>query len=153
MGLNLSQLDPATRAKVKAQLPKAERGAKRGNSDPEFELQCALMQWRDLNIPRLPALRWLFATFNGIRVNIGLAVKMKRMGNVKGIADVILPVARRGYHALCIELKAPGEKYKQRKEQSEFEAFCKGEGVLYLLADDLQTMTDKIEWYLAEERA
>lgn len=152
MGLNLNDL-PRHLQQVKAQLPKQKRATRRRNSDPEFELQCALMQWRDLNIHRLPELRWLFATFNGIRVSIGLAVKMKRMGNVKGIADVIMPCSRRGYHSLYIELKAPGEKYKQRKEQSEFEAFCKAEGVLYVLADDLQTMIDKIEWYLAEERA
>jgi len=54
---------------------------------------------------RYPCLRYLFATLNGVRLPVGLAVKAKRMGNRKGVPDIWLPVPTVNSHGLVFEMK------------------------------------------------
>ena len=49
-----------------------------------------------------------FATGNGLKLPIGLAVKFKRMGNNRGVPDLVFPEQRlesNGYCGLFIEMK------------------------------------------------
>lgn len=67
--------------------------------------QACLFAWAALASARIPELAELFATMNGVRVSMRTAVKMKAQGNRAGIEDVMLLVARGGWHGLLIELK------------------------------------------------
>jgi hypothetical protein len=73
----------------------------------EYEIQCMVIEWAELESrhPNCQGLKSLFATLNGIRLPIGLAVKAKKMGNKSGVPDLMLPCARGGYGGLWIELK------------------------------------------------
>ena len=45
---------------------------------------------------------------NGGKRSIGLAVKLKREGVKSGVPDLCLPVARKGFTGLWVEMKKPG---------------------------------------------
>jgi len=72
----------------------------------ESEHQQALFAWSKLMQPQLPELALLHATGNGNgKRNIIQGARMKREGVLAGVSDIMLPVARGGYHGLYIELK------------------------------------------------
>lgn len=71
----------------------------------ESEEQQALFQWANLMSGKHPELNLLVAIPNGGLRNMPEAVRFKAEGVRKGFPDMILPVARKGYHALAIELK------------------------------------------------
>lgn len=71
----------------------------------EFEEQSALIEWADLAAHKYPELRWLHSINNGAYVSIGVAVKLKKAGTRRGIPDLMLPVARCGFHGLYVEMK------------------------------------------------
>jgi hypothetical protein len=52
-----------------------------------------------------PELNLLNGFLNGVKLNIGQAVKAKNAGMKRGYPDIFLPVPRNGYHGLFIELK------------------------------------------------
>lgn len=54
---------------------------------------------------KYPELWLLNGSLNGVRLSIGQAVKAKRCGEKRGFPDIFLPVARKGFHGLAIELK------------------------------------------------
>lgn len=65
----------------------------------------------------------LFAVPNGELRNIVIAAKLKRQGVVRGVADLILLIPKKGYASLCIEMKTPkgvqsdGQKEWQREAE------------------------------------
>lgn len=65
-------------------------------------------------------MRWQYpdvlfnADMGGVRLPIGLATKMKRLGNMKGYPDLFMPEPRHGFYGLYIELKAPKTRLKKR---------------------------------------
>lgn len=67
--------------------------------------QIILFQWADVKAARYPALKLLHAIPNGGFRILQTAVKLKRQGVKKGVPDICLPVAAKGYHGLYIELK------------------------------------------------
>lgn len=71
----------------------------------EYDHQVALIAWCETHKARVPELGYLFASNNGIRVTIGVAVKMKKAGMKKGVPDLFLPIPRQGYHGFFIEMK------------------------------------------------
>ncbi len=56
----------------------------------------------------MPALALIFAIPNGGRRDAVTGARLKAEGVRAGVPDLFLPVARRGFHGLFIELKAPG---------------------------------------------
>lgn len=72
----------------------------------ESEMQIALFDWAKLQEKKYPELKLLHHIPNGGKRNITTAVRLKREGVKAGVPDVFLPVARKGYHGLYIELKA-----------------------------------------------
>jgi hypothetical protein len=71
----------------------------------ESDQQMVIIEWAHLQSGQHPELMLLFGTMNGIRLTIGAAKKAKALGMNKGCPDLWLPVPRKGFHGLVIELK------------------------------------------------
>ena len=71
----------------------------------EEQEQRALVEWARLSRRRLPALQLLFHIPNGGLRHPVIGQKMKLLGVQSGVPDLMLPVARKGFHALFIEMK------------------------------------------------
>ena len=80
----------------------------------EHEHQKIIVKWAST----IPELDTLFAVPNGGLRDLGTAIKMKAEGVKKGVPDLFLPLAKKGYHGLFIELKT--ETGKASKEQKEW---------------------------------
>lgn len=68
--------------------------------------QCCLMFWAKELESAYPVLELLRASFNPGKVSWHMGKKMRREGAKAGFPDLELNVARQGYHALFIEMKA-----------------------------------------------
>ena len=71
----------------------------------EAQEQEAVIAWARCNIARLPGLELLFHVPNGGERPMHAALAMARQGVQSGVPDLLLPVARGGYHGLWLELK------------------------------------------------
>lgn len=71
----------------------------------EQQEQIALIKWAELNSGKHPELSLLFHIPNGGKRNAREAAIFKAAGVKKGVPDLCLPVAKRGYHGLYIEMK------------------------------------------------
>lgn len=98
----------------------------RSNLASEYQEQCALFEWAEKSQSTYPQLANMFATLNGIRLPIGLAVKAKKQGNRKGVPDVLLDFPVGVYNGLRIEMKVG--KNKQTREQIEWANRLKASG-------------------------
>jgi hypothetical protein len=83
----------------------------------EHNSQAALFKLIGFLLPEYPELDLLFAIPNGGARNIIVASRLKAEGVKPGVPDLMLPVARQGYHGLFIEMKiAPNRPTKHQKE-------------------------------------
>ena len=82
----------------------------------ESQEQQALFQWAKLSQGQYPELSLLHAIGNGGKRNVIEAARMKREGVLAGVSDIMLPVARNGFHGLYIELKAGKNKASPNQE-------------------------------------
>ena len=71
----------------------------------EAEEQEAVMRWAEMSLGVHPELALLFHIPNGGSRNKVEAAHLKRLGVKKGVPDLFLPVARKGYHGLFVEMK------------------------------------------------
>lgn len=71
----------------------------------ESQEQQALFQWVELNKNKYPELELIHAIPNGGYRNKVTAARLKKEGVKSGVFDIFLPVARRKYHGLYIEMK------------------------------------------------
>ncbi len=102
-----------------------------------------LFIWAENNMSRIPLLRMLHASLNGVRLTPGARVKAKKQGMKAGVFDVSLPVVSpwkgpqsgRIYYGLEIEMKRQkggrvSSEQKQWKEDYEKQGrravVCKG---------------------------
>lgn len=74
--------------------------------------------------------------------------RIKCEGLVAGVADLCLAMGRRGYHALYIEMKRPGN--YQRDSQKAWEQGITKHGNMYVVCKSLEEFKDIITWYLAD---
>lgn len=74
----------------------------------EHKEAVAFMQWCKLHEHRWPELALIYHIPNGGMRHKGAAGKLKAEGAKRGVPDYCLPVARWGFHALYVELKAEG---------------------------------------------
>lgn len=86
-------------------------------STPEADEQAALIEWKEVWQARYPALRWLHASLNGVKLTPSQAKAAKRAGMVPGIWDLFLPVPYAGFSGLYIEMKAKGRTLTAEQKQ------------------------------------
>jgi len=67
----------------------------------EYHIQIAVIRWMQMQYPHI-----LFTIApSGMKLPIGVATKLKRMGYSKGTPDIMIFEPRGEYHGLFIELK------------------------------------------------
>ena len=71
----------------------------------EHDEQRVVIAWAAASRGRYPELALLFAVPNGARTAFSVAKRLKAEGLQAGVPDLCLPVARKGWHALWIEVK------------------------------------------------
>lgn len=71
----------------------------------EHSEQCALVEWARLQAGKWPELALLFAIPMGGARYATVGAMLRKEGARKGILDLCLPVARKGYHGMYIEMK------------------------------------------------
>jgi hypothetical protein len=113
----------------------------------ETDEQQALFQWAALMEGQYPELRLLYAIPNGGARHKATASRMKAEGVKSGVPDICLPVARRGCHALYIELKRI-EGGKVSDEQKEWIDALQAYGNGATVCKGWTEAKDVIEWYL-----
>lgn len=74
----------------------------------EHAEQSMLFQWAALAEPQHPELAAMYAVPNFARISPRWGAWMKAEGKRAGVPDIVLPVARNGFHSLYIEMKMPG---------------------------------------------
>lgn len=75
------------------------------NVPTEAQEQTELFKWAELQKCKYPELELLHHIPNGGSRNKIEAARLKAQGVKPGVPDVFLPVARKSYHGLYIELK------------------------------------------------
>ena len=75
------------------------------NYPTEEQEQAVVFQWAEIMENRYPELKLLYHVPNGGLRSKSEAVRFKRVGVKSGVPDICLPVARKGYHGLYIEMK------------------------------------------------
>lgn len=83
----------------------------------EHTQQALLIQWADLVVNQYPELKLLFAIPNGGARSARAGAMLKREGVKAGVPDLCLPVARRIWHALYLELKAGDGRLSDKQKQ------------------------------------
>ncbi|MCC6454161.1 MAG: VRR-NUC domain-containing protein [Caldilineaceae bacterium] len=126
------------------QEPKAKR------QTPEHDLQVAVIAECDKRAATDPRWGLIFAIPNGGHRNPIVAAKLKAEGVRKGVLDLMIPVARHGYHGLFIELKA--EDNKPTQEQLDWIRSLRAQGYrCEVIWDDFHEVIQRIEWYLGDD--
>lgn len=97
-------------------------------SPSEDQEQANLMAWARVNEGVLPELVLLFHVPNGGDRHPAVAARLKAMGTKPGVPDLLLPVARGGYHGLALEMKSPTGKGRVRPEQAAWLTALREEG-------------------------
>ena len=115
----------------------------------ESQHQAALFQWVTYNIVRLPELELLFHIPNGGRRDRLEAARLKKEGVKAGVSDLFLPVARKGYHGLWIEMKAGDN--KPTAAQIKWLSSMKKQGYATAVCYTWTAAAELIEKYLKQE--
>lgn len=120
----------------------------------EHEEQKAVIQWFNLQHKALKGR--LIAVPNGAhlagsaRQRYAKMARMKAEGLSPGFPDLFLPVARRGFHGLAIEMKRV-KGSTTSKEQQDWLQWLPEQGYLAVLCKGADAAMDTIQAYLAEE--
>lgn len=119
------------------------------NSTPyESVEQSTLVAWFDRTHRALKGR--LFAIPNGGKRHRATATQLRREGVRAGVPDLMLPVARRGYHGLFIEMKRVRGS-QTSKEQKDWHVFLREQGYRVEVCKGHQIAMAVINEYLAEE--
>ena len=89
----------------------------------------------------------LFAIPNGGHRHPAVAAKLRAEGVRPGVPDLMLPVARCGFHGLFIEMKA--DKGKVRGNQQDWHEYLDAQGYLVAVCFNPEAAMDTIKSYLA----
>lgn len=113
----------------------------------EHRIQCAIVKWFYYAYPQYRG-GLFFAVPNGGHRNIQTAARLKAEGVTAGVSDLMLLVSRKGYHALCIEVKTMVG--RQSESQKAWEAKVKSQGFCYSIVRSLGDFASLMLWYLNE---
>ena len=75
--------------------------------------------------------------------------KLKKEGVKAGVSDIIMFIARNGYHALHIEMKV--EKGVQSKSQIKWQELIQEQGYKYVICRSIDEFMYEVKSYLDEE--
>lgn len=109
--------------------------------------QMALFAWAALNVGTYPVLRWMYAIKNQEKGGVIRGANFKAEGVKAGVSDICLPVARKNFHGMFIEMKKQGG--KESKEQIEFGKFIKQNGYAYVVCFSWDEAVEALEYYLS----
>ena len=111
-------------------------------SESRIQHNCIL--WFRMQYPELALL--LFAVPNGGKRDARTGAQMKYEGAMAGVSDLILLVPKKGYAALCIEMKKPGgvQSEKQKEWQCKAEKFRNK----YVICHSLEEFINEVNGYL-----
>ena len=105
--------------------------------------------------PAIPELSWIFAIPNGLFIHGKTDAERARRGKRAkaegmrpGVADVFLPVPRRGFHGLWIEFKGPTTSVGS--EQKKFLEFVEDEGYKAAICRSWQDALKIVQHYIQD---
>ena len=110
----------------------------------EAQLQTMCVTWFRYQYPKLTPV--LVAIPNGGSRNIIEATNLKRQGIIAGVADLILFVANKDFHGLCIEMKY--DKGKQSEHQKQWQEAIEKQGYKYIVCRSFDSFCEEINKYL-----
>lgn len=119
--------------------------------DTEAGAQEAIFSWCDINRDTYPELRLLHHIPNGGQRNKTTAIALKRQGVKAGVPDLMLPVARQGYHGLYIELKKVDKTNKPTALQKQWLADLQQQGYKAVVCYGFDEATEVLANYLTEQ--
>ena len=122
--------------------------ARRKPRNNEHVAQAKVIAWtRRKSLERgFEDLDLLFAIPNGGQRHKAVAAKLKREGVKRGVPDMLLPVARGGFHGLFIEMKAL--KGRVRPDQKEWHILLEDQGYCMCVCYGYKEATDTLEAYM-----
>lgn len=109
--------------------------------------QKAVVDWAGAVQGRYPELRWLYAIPNAAKRSVVTASIMKAQGMKSGVPDLCLPVARKGYHGLYIEMKKKKNSTTSDNQREWIEGLYKN-GYMAVICKGADEAIKTIEWYL-----
>jgi hypothetical protein len=112
----------------------------------EHAEQVALINWTYAQRRTLPALVKLFAIPNGGQRSKAVAWKLRAEGVQAGVSDLCLPVARRGFYGLYLEMKSAGGSLSP--DQVRFQQSVRDEGYCAVTAWGWEAGRQVLLWYL-----
>lgn len=110
----------------------------------ESNLQIACFQYFRLAYPAFTKL--FFAVPNGGRRNAREAAIMKTEGVTAGVADAILLIPNKDFHALCIEFKT--DTGRQSEHQKQFQTAVERQGYRYEIVRNFDSFKKLLDEYL-----
>ncbi len=123
--------------------PPAKR--KRGSPEMKIQAECVKIAWNEF-----PETRYcLFHVANEIDrpdSNPMLGARRRAEGIVRGVSDLILMLPRKGYHALCIEMKT--ETGYQSSFQMDWQKIVESNGYRYVVCRSVEQFRDILTEYL-----
>lgn len=114
--------------------------------DEEHRLQCGCVRWFRMQHDDIGPL--LFAVPNGGRRDKVSGARLKAEGVVAGVSDLILLVARHGYHGLLIEMKT--QKGRQSQQQRRWQRLAERQGYRYVVIRSIEEFIQVVNEYLTE---
>lgn len=112
----------------------------------EAQEQRFLFQWAGLAQQKYPELKLLHHVPNGGKREARTAVNLKKEGVKAGVPDIVLLVARGGFHGLYIELKVG--RNKTSLKQDEWIEALRQEGYFVKVCYGWDSAREEIENYL-----
>ena len=110
----------------------------------ESQIQHSCLTWFRIQYPSLSLM--LFAVPNGGKRDARTGAQMKYEGRVRGVSDLILLVPKKGFSALCIEMKRP--KGKQSEEQIRWQREAEKFRNKYVVCHSLTEFMNEVNSYL-----
>ena len=124
---------------------KTASGKKELRGSEEYE-QAQVIAWARFLSLRYPSLKLLYHVPNGGARDKREGANLKKAGVLAGIPDLVLPVARKGYHHLYIEMKV--EPNKPTATQIAVMLGLKKERNLAIVCYGAAQAKKVISWYL-----
>lgn len=115
----------------------------------EDQEQMNLFEWAKIIENTHPEVRLLYHIPNEGKRAAYQGARLKAMGLKAGVPDLCLPVARGGYHALYIELKAPKNSYLSNHQRVWLDNL-KAAGNYACCCHGWEEAADMIDWYLSQ---